>query len=378
MAITIGLLADPGLPSEVARDLVDELPEALKQSVSDRVDWKVCFRCQPFTLDEDDNIPIVEIAKRERSRNGWDLIVCVTDLPRRTGTTPLIADMSTHYGVGLASLPALGGLRLRPRLRDTVLRVVSELRRGDGQGEQQPGIRRTGLLSPVRRVDYPQQDIDASLALVGLRGKVRLLFGMVRDNRPWRLVPSLSRALAAAAGTAAFGVFYGTIWAMADFLSPARLALISFFAIAAMVVWLINHNSLWERPRNQPARAQAVLYNTATIGTLFLGVACMYALLFVVIVLAALAVVSGPYLAKTVGHPTDFVNYLKLAWLASSLGTVAGALGSSFESEDAVRQATYSKREQERRARRRQAESREVAESEQSWCHGARGVGTPE
>lgn len=29
---------------------------------------------------------------------------------------------------------------------------------------------------------------------------MQLLAGMVRDNRPWRLVPQLSRALAAAAG----------------------------------------------------------------------------------------------------------------------------------------------------------------------------------
>jgi hypothetical protein len=37
-------------------------------------------------------------------------------------------------------------------------------------------------------------------------------------------------------------------------------------------------------------------------------------------------------------------------WLTSSVGIVAGALGSSLESEEAVRRATYSARERDRRA----------------------------
>ncbi|MFD2415975.1 hypothetical protein [Amycolatopsis pigmentata] len=359
MTVTMGLIADPGLPSELTRDLAGELPEALKSNLGEG-DWEVSFRCEALSLDDHGHIPLGEIAERERRRDHWDLVVCVTDLPRCAGGSAVVADISTTHRAALASLPALAGLSVRRRLLDAVVRLAAELRQ---EASPSPRMRRRGLIAPVKMTGNAGKDVDASLVLVGPRGWARLLFGMVRDNRPWRMVPSLSRALAASAASAAFGVFYSSIWAMADFLSAGRLALITFFAIAAMVVWLIAYNDLWERATGRTPRAQAVLYNAATVGTVFLGVACIYAVLLVVTTLAALAVISAPYLAKSLGHTADFGNYLKLAWLSASLGTVAGALGSSFESEEAVQQATYSRRERERRARTREAEQREQEEA---------------
>src|SRR5699024_8264109 len=73
----------------------------------------------------------------------------------------------------------------------------------------------------------------------GPGSRVRLIGGMVRANRPWRLVPTLSGALAAAIGTAAFGVFYSSIWEMAVAMSNLRLLWIAVTAVAAMSAWLI-------------------------------------------------------------------------------------------------------------------------------------------
>jgi len=42
-------------------------------------------------------------------------------------------------------------------------------------------------------------------------------------------------------------------------------------------------------------------------------------------------------------------RHLNLVWLCSSVGIVAGALGSSLEDEETVRNATYSRRERERK-----------------------------
>ena len=52
-------------------------------------------------------------------------------------------------------------------------------------------------------------------------------------------------------------------------------------------------------------------------------------------------------LKQTTGIEDLFV----LAWFVASAATVGGALGSGFESDEAIRVAAYSKREQERRKR---------------------------
>lgn len=122
------------------------------------------------------------------------------------------------------------------------------------------------------------------------------------------------------------------------------------FAIAAMIVWLILDHHLWERPVDPRARERAVLYNTSTVFTLLVGVLRMYAGLFAISLVAAGFMIDNNYFQQNLRHPVGWSDYLQVAWFASSLAVVAGALGSGFESEESVRQAAYSYRERERRA----------------------------
>jgi hypothetical protein len=369
--LRVGVVADPGLPARVADWLArGELAEALEAGVSRAARWRVEVAREKLPLDENGMIPITELGRQRRERNGWDVIVYLTDLPRRTSTQPVVADISTSHSVGLISLPAVGGVRLRPHVRDTLVYVVRRLAgaqphllpdasaiRDAGHaaaGRRVLPRRPTELASPVRETASALPGIDLSLDLVGLRGRSRLLFGMVRDNRPWRLVPHLKSATAAAAATAAFGIFYYTIWGMAEALPAWRLALITILAIAAMATWLLAYNHLWERPVGKYTPAEAALYNASTVLTLLLGVTCMYGILYVVALGAAAVVIDGSYMQSKIGHPASAADYATLVWLASSMGIVAGALGSSLDTEEAVRKAAYSRREQERQARLRQ------------------------
>jgi hypothetical protein len=57
--------------------------------------------------------------------------------------------------------------------------------------------------------------------------------------------------------------------------------------------------------------------------------------------------VMGGYLHAQLGYSDLFV----LAWFVASAATVGGGLGSGLESDEAIRAAAYSKREQDRRER---------------------------
>jgi hypothetical protein len=237
---------------------------------------------------------------------------------------------------------------VRRRTRRVVVHLVQTLTGHEphaAAGTTRPG--HAAWFSPLRRIH--NDDDHTHLALVGLRGRLRLLAGMVRDNRPWRLVPHLSSATAAAAATGAYAIITSSFWPMSASLSPLRLLLINLVAILAMATWLIAYNHLWDRPDDADAQAKAVLYNAATAFTITIGVACMYVLLYLAGLCAALTLIDPDYFAATLHRPAVLPDYLKLVWLGSSIGIVAGALGSSLESEEAVHDATYGRRERQRR-----------------------------
>jgi hypothetical protein len=348
--VVVGLLADPDLPAELAERLAGELPEVLAERLGDQVPWQVRVECERFDLTDEERI--LAVARESRAREGWDLVVCLTDLPRRSGLRPILAEASLTDRVALASLPALGARRLYRRVRELVVGLVEELdqdclARPHG-GRERPSARRPRLVASVRRVVTADTGANVRFLLPGVRGQVRLLAGMVRANRPWRLITGLSGSLAAALAAGAFAVVTSDIWRLADSLGPLRLAVATVFSIGAMVAWLVIDHELWERPGGRVARDRARLFNTATVLTVVLGVGCLYVALLVATLAAAWFLVTGELLGQTLQHPVGWPEYLTIAWLASSIATVGGALGSGLESDQSVRAAAYGYRQQER------------------------------
>jgi hypothetical protein len=90
------------------------------------------------------------------------------------------------------------------------------------------------------------------------------------------------------------------------------------------------------------------LYNAATALTLTVAVMSSYAVLFVLVLVAAGIFLDSGFLQSTLKHPVGPIDYARLAWMATSLATVAGALGSGLEDEETVREATYGYRQQRR------------------------------
>ncbi|MFF4769689.1 hypothetical protein ACFY1V_24545 [Streptomyces sp. NPDC001255] len=381
----VGLIAEPGLAENVARDVADALPELLSPMTrgggSPGARWRVEVLGHVLPLDASGNLRLLGAVREQRPRH-WDAAVVLTELPRRVGTQPILADCVPAHSVALVSLTALGAFGIRRKTRTLLAHLITTCftsgADGDAGGVPSFGTRRHAVLPRgYRTVDErePRDEEEPYLgqiaetnvdlggaglhyALPGRRGRVRLLAVMVRANRPWRLVPSLSPALAGALAGAAFGIFYSSIWELSDASGIARLALVTVLSTSAMTAWLVLTNGLWERPTGRNSRRFSRLYNMATLLTVSTGVAIMFMLLFAATLLGACVVIPASYLSSKLGHSAGLSDFVTLAWLAACLGTLAGALGSGLADEGAVRRAAFSHRERERQDRRAATDDR--------------------
>jgi hypothetical protein len=344
----VGLIADPGLPLELAEDFRSRLPEML-EDIDDSVEWMVEVEELSLPLDEGGGVKLNVNSETLRGQRNWDYLVYLTDLPKYVENEPLLSTVNAGYGSAMIVLPSLGIVR-RKRLKESLLEVLDALHTAKGQRRKY----KTGN-SLTKRVfsrddgsDAPESE-DTFETVKGVAGRILMQAGMVRSNRPWRLLPQLSTSIAAAIATGAFGVFYTSIWSMADYLPPWRLLVISLLSVAIMSTWLIASNRLWERPRGIHRRERKITYNMATVTTIVIGVSAMYVVLFAVILAGALIIIDHQFIAEQLGHEAGFGEFVNLSWLSASLGTIAGAVGSSFDDDDAVRKATFSSREYQRR-----------------------------
>lgn len=129
-----------------------------------------------------------------------------------------------------------------------------------------------------------------------------------------------------------------------------RLSLATLFAITAMVTWLLVKHRLWERPADPAGRKMATLYNLTTVITLTTGVVILYLGLFTLSLVGEAMLVRGDVLGEALRHPARWTDYATIAWLASSMATVGGAIGSGLDSDEAARHAAFGSRQRERNA----------------------------
>ena len=66
---------------------------------------------------------------------------------------------------------------------------------------------------------------------------------------------------------------------------------------------------------------------------------------------AQVMLIEPSLLSETLGRDTDVWDYVRIAWLASALGTIGGALGATLETDEAVREAAYAHRPTNARGR---------------------------
>ena len=346
--IRLGVIAPPGLSDGVVAELAAGLAELLAARYPD-VEWDVSYVRDPLV---EPPVRLTELVDATRSRlldEGWDLAVLVTDVPLRLHRRPLLSHASPTHGVALVSLPAHGvvrvGRRLLESVADAVGTLVGDAPKQDGRGRI-PGRHRHAQ----RRLIELATDLEGAAAqgiafpARVIEGNIRLLLGMVRANRPWRLTARLSRALVGATAVVAVTLVLADVWRISASLHVLRLAALTVLALGVAVVALIAAHGLWERTRDPHAREQVMLFNITTLATVALGVLSLYAEVFVLTLVGAALVIEPSLLSDAIHRSAGVTEYLRLAWLTSSLAALGGALGSALESDAAVREAAYAYR----------------------------------
>src|SRR3954463_9841109 len=253
-SIRVGLVADPAAPTDIARSVTDLSP------VDGSDGWDVDVVSEPFTTGSEDVETAVGRLQDHARRRNWDLGVGLTELPLHDHEgRHLLVETDPEQRAAVLSLPALGGFRVDARARRAVHALVS------------------GMADPNTKDEH-------RVTLPRLRGRWRVLLGMVLANRPWLLVPGLKSALVAALATGAVATMNATVWLLAGSLSWWRLVVATLASIALAVAWLVIDGQLWDRPDDDSPQAlrRSRLYNASTVVTLLAGVLICYAGLYVV------------------------------------------------------------------------------------------------
>jgi len=387
--ITVGLIAAPELPESIARHLIDYLPDLLSKLVEKNIHWKTELVVDTLTGAAKDAQDIMAEAKTIKKSKGWTYAICLTDLPIYAGNNIVLADANIAAGVAQISLPSFGAFPMKKRVKRTIIQLVSEIYFGQGQDETiEMAPKGIGLLSQrkqrslykilvdtfqfatIRRIKPHHMDnITVRFIIIPrMNARVRILMGMTYANRPWTIMPSFKSVVAIAFGTGAYGLIFTTLWQLSVSYNMFRFLGLSVVAISSMMIWIIFSHNLWETAHDTPNRHMRILYNSTTICTLGVAVLIYYMVLFFLFLIAVSVFVPPSLYAQAtgLGDHVSFSNYVRLAWLVTSVATIAGAIGAGLENGDRVRNVTYGNRQRNRyQIIKQQKESAAAQESDQ-------------
>ncbi|MFF8941794.1 hypothetical protein ACF1A5_05830 [Streptomyces sp. NPDC014864] len=353
-SVRVVLVADPGLPSEIARALAPRLPDHLRRAVRARVGWQVDTMTAPLSVGEQADVSdIAEAVRNHLDGAEWDVAIFLTDLPRRARLYPISVEVDTALRAALISLPALGVRRLRRRVRQAVVDVVRELVAHE-ETPRHPEVIGRPPREPVPDT-RPGPEQPRRYIVPGLRGHARLVAGMVYANRPWRLFGSLSRALAGVFATATVLFINSATWNLATALGAVQHAVITAVSAVALTLWIIVDHQLWERGTHLPAQHHPLYpYNLVTLVTIALAVVVLATALFATLVAVSFLLLDASVLRKFIGRQVDVGDYLFLAWFITAIAMIGGAFGTSLEGDEKVSDAAYGRRQRERQRMLRQ------------------------
>lgn len=349
--LTVGLVPSPGQCERITNDIRDRLPDALADTVDGNIAWELKVITDPLTGSDIETPRLLREIATWRSDHEWDMAFAITDLPVHLDDRIVVAEASVSRQLAWVSVPPLGVVRLRERTQSLIVELANELRWKQPHAADPPlaDVPTTGP-RVIRAIVPPDNDRQVDIRYVAPRivGHARLLAGMVYANRPWSIFPSFKTTIATAFATGGYGLIFTTLWELGNIYGIGRLILLMIVAMAILIGWIIISHGLWESQQRASSRYLRTLYNTTTVLTITSGVVFAYALIYILLLVAALVYIPGSMLEQTLQQPVTPASFLRIAWITTSVATIAGAIGAGLEDTRAVREATFGQRQHHR------------------------------
>ncbi|KOR13133.1 hypothetical protein AMC75_07755 [Staphylococcus carnosus] len=373
-SIKVGIIAAPGFPERLSKKVIESLPSILNRELDTDAEWYFHVTTDPLIGSAEDVNKSLDAAQNVKQEHNWDYGIVVTDLPIVSNRRIIVGNLDETHSTALISLPALGWIGLRKKLKQCLLYFSESIYRSQHQDEEQQ--QRKLNLSWITRIKLEKatfdqkQDNDMETASEQEDGDetsrshtttrfilnpliiswIFLLLGMTRANEPWKEIPNFKKIISLSFATATYLTIFSTPWQMSIEFSNLRFLLITILAISGMALWIMYAHGLWEASTSLTTRTYRTVYNITTVLTLLIIIAISYIILFALLMISvALFVPNDLYNMMTSNQGIrSWGQFLYLTWFLTSLGFLAGALGASVENEDKIRDMTYSYRQRAR------------------------------
>lgn len=352
-SLTVGLIPAPRMPRVLIDKILEDLPKLAEEFIDSDYDWK--FECEESILTSSSEY-INETIHRMvniKERNKWDYVIGITDLPSLSNHKVVVSEFDSHKSVSLLSLPSLGFLILKRKLKRMLIHHLEYLYQYnvdsaafDSSKLSTPTVMNISPETPVEENESTNRYIINSYVI----GWLKIILGMTYMNEPWSIVTNFKTLVSLAFATGTYISIFSTPWQLSIDYHAWRLITLALFSVIGMVFWLIYAHKLWEGQSSKTSVHYRWLYNLTTFMTLLFVTVINYFILYLLLTVSITMFVPPAIFNDWTQAETDFtvMNYVNLIWFTTSLGILAGALGSTAESEEKIRSVTYSYRQQYR------------------------------
>ncbi|MBM2659768.1 hypothetical protein [Staphylococcus pseudoxylosus] len=345
--IKVGLIVAPHTAEKLTKQCLELLSNYFKKMFSE----------VNFEFEIEQNVVIgsaehvdrcIGYAYKKKQKKEWDYSICITDLPSFSNNKTVLSDINLQKQTAMISLPALGLFRIRHKLRSVIIDIISYIyetsknrpRKSTFEKFSFPKIRK---VTPNNEFLNNERYIYNSTAI----GMAKTIFGMTYANEPWKAVISFKKVIALGLATGTYISIFSTPWQLSVEYEWPRFVILMLISFIGMVVWLVYAHNFWEPPSSKSKKKYRYLYNFTTLLTMFCLIFLSYIVLFFLL-LTSIVLFVPDNLFESWGYANEsysISNYLRLSWLISSAGLLAGSLGTVMEGESKMKELTYTDRQ---------------------------------